>query len=440
MAEENPPDKSDTTSPETGQNRMCLGGRFNPGDLKTVKLKKTKKSQEQIQKEKTKFAKQLCEDANDYYRLVKETYFENYYEKIKDLTFATEYIELSKDDCKTLMNLHQEYLKWDKEQTDAQQQQPADDEKEKKDEDKTGIPGIVIKEYNYDRSAVQALIDKIDAIKKAKQWKHIFIRMSIRSPKDAALTSPKFSTILKREYESLHKFQGKQAPKQLAVSGGDRDEIWDINQRVIACYRAQTFALSCDAGQEAIDLLVRSPRIQGDMKSYAIDGEYEQKFQLIVRDFQFFDVSFEFRTFIYNKKMTGLTQYNDLCYFDDLVQFQAEIVAKVQQFVNDVIARIQLDSFVLDIVLVDADYDGKSEWPPLNKERLQKLKVMIIEINPMAEFAGGGLFEWNKDKDVLLGQKPFEFRMQTKLSSYITADLMPEWHPFIFGNNKKLIK
>jgi len=107
---------------------------------------------------------------------------------------------------------------------------------------------------------------------------------------------------------------------------------------------------------------------------------------------------------------------------------------------NDVIERIELESFVLDIVLVDVDYDGKSEWPPLNKERLDKLKVMIIEINPLAEFAGGGLFEWNKDKDVLLGDEPFQFRMQTQLSSYITADLMPEWHPFIFGDTKKLIK
>jgi len=158
--------------------------------------------------------------------------------------------------------------------------------------------------------------------------------MSIRSPKDAALTAPKFTKILSREYESLQKFQGKEAPKELKVTGGDRNEVWDVNQKVIACYRAQTFTLACDNGQEAIDLLVRSPRIQGDMKSYAIDGEYKQKFQLIIRNFQFFDVSFEFRTFIYKKKMTGLTQYNDLCYFDDLVQFKQEIINKVQKCVQ----------------------------------------------------------------------------------------------------------
>ena len=91
---------------------------------------------------------------------------------------------------------------------------------------------------------------------------------------------------------------------------------------------------------------------------------------------------------------------------------------------------------MLDIVFVDDEFDGRSECPPLSKERLHKMKVVIIEINPLAEFAGGGLFEWNKDKDVLLGDKPFEFRVQTKLSSFLTADLMPEWHPFVFGRSK----
>ena len=429
---------SEKPGPKPGQSRTCLGGRFSPNELQSIKLKKTKKSKRQKQKEETKLAKQLCENADDYYKLVKETYFENYYDKIKHLTFDTDYIELTKDDCKILMNLHKQYIKWDK-----QQENNNDDDDEKKNKNKNDnndLPGIIINEYEYDRKDVMTLIDKINKMKKDKDWNHIFIRMSIRSPKDAALTSCKFTKILQREYKSLQKFQGIEPPKELLISGGERNEIWNINQKIIACYRAQTFALACNNGKEAIDLLVRSPRIQGDMKSYAIDGEYKQKFQLIIRNFQFFDVSFEFRTFIYKKKMTGLTQYNDLCYFDDLVKFKQDIINKINKFVNNVIDLIELESFVLDIVLVDINYNGKSEWPPLNKERLNKLKVMIIEINPLAEFAGGGLFEWNKDKDVLLGDKPFEFRMQKKLSSYIYSDLMPQWHPFIFGNNKKIIK
>ena len=37
----------------------------------------------------------------------------------------------------------------------------------------------------------------------------MFIRMSIRSPKDAALSSPRFQSILNREFRSLEKQFGK---------------------------------------------------------------------------------------------------------------------------------------------------------------------------------------------------------------------------------------
>jgi len=262
--------------------------------------------------------------------------------------------------------------------------------------------------------------------------------MSIRSPKDAALSSEKFRTILKREYLSLRKLQGKIPPEDLLIKGttktNTREWIWDYNQRIVACYRAQTFALACENGKEALALLVKSPRIQGDMKSY-IDGTYKQNFQLVVRQFEYFDVSFEFRTFIFKGKMTGLTQYNDLCYFGDLVKFKDEIIKKLSGFVEMSVKKLGMENMVLDVVMVDPHYNVKEEWPPLTLERLQKLEVKIIEVNPLAEFAGGGLFEWNKDKDVLLGEKPFEFRMQTSLSAYTGADLMDEWKPFVLAEN-----
>eukprot|EP01084_Bolivina_argentea_P112039 199840_1 len=148
--------EKEKTKKESGQNKMCLGGRFDPSELKSVKLKKRKKDKDQVQKEKTKFAKQLCETADDYYRLVKETYFENYYEKIKDFTFETDYIELSKDDCKILMNKHEEYIKWDKQKTE---QKGDNDNKQDEKDEKDEIIGIKINKYDYDRKHVQTLID-----------------------------------------------------------------------------------------------------------------------------------------------------------------------------------------------------------------------------------------------------------------------------------------
>ena len=38
-----------------------------------------------------------------------------------------------------------------------------------------------------------------------------------------------------------------------------------------------------------------------------------------------------------------------------------------------------------------------------------------VEINPFAEFAGGGLFDFIADRHVLDGKAPFEFRVRTAL-------------------------
>ncbi|ETO29123.1 hypothetical protein RFI_08001, partial [Reticulomyxa filosa] len=350
------------------------------------------------------------------------------------------------------------------------------DEKDKANEEKT----VSRESYQTDLSKLQHLHDAITAIMTKEKWRQIFVRMSIRSPKDAALSSQK-----------------ETPPSDLNIKGlsktSTREWIWAYNQRIIACYRAQTFALACENATEALMMLVKSPRIQGDMKSY-VDGTYQQKFQLVVRQFEYFDVSFEFRTFIYKGKMTGLTQvsltytyacymhacvrahahiaiyctfllfffpllplfykkkkflicmytfffvatwdqYNDLCYFGDLVKYKDEIAKKLNAMIEVSVKKLEMENMVLDIVLVDPDYNVKDEWPPLTLERLEKLQVKIIEVNPLAEFAGGGLFEWNKDKDVLLGEKPFEFRMQTSLSAYTGADLMDEWKPFVLAEN-----
>lgn len=40
----------------------------------------------------------------------------------------------------------------------------------------------------------------------------------------------------------------------------------------------------------------------------------------------------------------------------------------------------------------------------------------MVELNPFGEFASAGLFKWEvaHDKEVLLGTKPFEFRIATE--------------------------
>jgi hypothetical protein len=64
---------------------------------------------------------------------------------------------------------------------------------------------------------------------------------------------------------------------------------------------------------------------------------------------------------------------------------------------------------------------------------LDSLTCFIVELNPLAEFAGSGLFDWVRDKPVLLGVKPFEFRVQESVPNFkfLRHQLTPSWRRFV---------
>ena len=110
--------------------------------------------------------------------------------------------------------------------------------------------------------------------------------------------------LFSKNEKKTKKTQGIEPPKTMKNVSKD---AWLMNQKMIACYRAQTFGLAVESGKEALDLIARSKRIQGDFQSL-LDGEYQTDFQFILRHFIFFDVSYEFRCFVYQNKLTGITQ------------------------------------------------------------------------------------------------------------------------------------
>lgn len=73
--------------------------------------------------------------------------------------------------------------------------------------------------------------------------------------------------------------------------------------------------------------------------------------------------------------------------------------------------------------------------------------VFVIEINPFAEFAGTGLFDWIKDKKLLMGQRQkdddtvsdnisnTEFRYHKQCPNVYSAlgNMAPEWRAFVKG-------
>lgn len=60
----------------------------------------------------------------------------------------------------------------------------------------------------------------------------------------------------------------KQVFDETLESLANEPDSTDENNRLIALYQASTQALCCKSGKDAVDLLVTSSRIQGDLSEY----------------------------------------------------------------------------------------------------------------------------------------------------------------------------
>merc|ERR1712130_771496 len=295
--------------------------------LKQLEEKKNAlKKAEVSRKENTGPQEMIMKETEDYYRMLKETYFEAYYDQIEEYTFKSVIIPMTIDDTKALMDAHTKFM----DGTD--------------------------KEVNL--KVVDAKIDEgIKLIReKANKNCKVFVRLSSRSPKDAIYHLESFPTLIQ---EKLSSFESDQE---------------DLYSKLHAFYMASTEIMAVSNGREATDLMGRSNRIQGDMEEA---------------------VKNELRGFVYKGIFTALTQYNNLAYFPEHIDGKAEVEEKVKSFVKVFIKAMEsvLDSFVMDIVVDDAG------------------KVWVVEVNPFGEMAGSCLFEWSRDRAILMGREPFQFRI-----------------------------
>lgn len=326
------------------------------GELKAgnVSLKKV------TTKEAPKIQHQICANSEDYKRLMEETYMEEYWEEIKDYTFASEFLPLPRDYAQDLMNAYGNY------------------------ESKGEFNGLNTENLQNLAQQIDEAIIKLRNETNMKEEDGIFIRLSSRSPKDAVTEVSGLTDLFDKELEWVLEREQSSG----CVTG-------QLNQRLHACYRASTYIMCVQSGERAIELLCKSKRIQGDFVRYLEDKS--AVFNCIIREFRKFNLHLEFRGFVYNKELTGLTQYNDTCYFPMLHAEKEQIQTIIIDAFNEMKSQIPLEHYVCDFVLCG---DNPEEYT-----------FHIIEINPFAEFAGTGLFNWTKDKQKLMGNGEFEFRM-----------------------------
>eukprot|EP00026_Physarum_polycephalum_P011538 Phypoly_transcript_11772.p1 GENE.Phypoly_transcript_11772~~Phypoly_transcript_11772.p1 ORF type:complete len:347 (+),score=55.63 Phypoly_transcript_11772:89-1129(+) len=345
-------------------------------DLSKVKLRKTE----------TKESKApnvvLCATSEDYSRLMHETYIEQYIEIIKPWTFKSQFIQLSREALELLISFHQKFSKDPGTRSDFRNNEP-----------------------------LINLAKQIDEAKKEMGVDGIFVRLSSRSPKDAALLLPDFASLYQKEIEDVRKENNAVCASDASLAPNS-----ETNTKLHALYRASTVALRASDGLSAIDLLITSKRIQGDLEQAL---QQKEAFNVVVREFIFFDVKYEFRGFVYGKKMTAITQYNELVYFPLLLLQKEKIQKKILEFFNNELMPklTSLSNYVIDFILI---------------EKGDSFDTYIVELNPFAEFAGGGLFSWVSDLDVLMGKKPLEFRLVTQpASDYMLKTMYNDFSKFI---------
>merc|ERR1712080_103238 len=307
-------------------------------EQRKVVLKKT----EAIKKESENIEELIVKYEADYYRLMKETYFEEYYSLIEEFTFKSMILPLSLQEIQDITKAHKEFKA---EGTNS-----------------------------YDLTSIESKVDEgIARIRDKTQTDcQVFIRLSSRSPKDAIYHLEKFPKLYQ---EKLSEFEDEE----------------DVFSKLHAFYKASTEVLSVSKGEQATDLLRKSERIQGDLEACL---ENKETMQLIVREFVQFPVKNELRGFVYNGFLTALTQYNNIAFFPHTKQDKEEVEERVKDFMEKLIQEMKpsLSSFVVDIVI---DLESR---------------VWAVEINPFGELAGSCLFSWSKDRSILTGVSPFEFR------------------------------
>eukprot|EP00467_Chlorarachnion_reptans_P020011 CAMPEP_0114506012 /NCGR_PEP_ID=MMETSP0109-20121206/11182_1 /TAXON_ID=29199 /ORGANISM="Chlorarachnion reptans, Strain CCCM449" /LENGTH=343 /DNA_ID=CAMNT_0001684535 /DNA_START=112 /DNA_END=1143 /DNA_ORIENTATION=+ len=333
---------------------------------------------------------------------------EEYWEEIKFLSFPSAFIDLDTDTSQAIL--------------EARKPEEKEFDSLKAVEESTALMGLA---------------SKINTVKKEKGWDEIFVRLSSRSPKDAAFSESRFGKIYEMEQQFIIEWD-----RRNKVS---TEESPRFNNRLRAMYRASTFCLCVDNGVEAVRLLVESNRIREDLSDFIKNSSKrnnENRFNLIVRKFARFDPEMEFRAFVHKKKLTAITQYNDLCYFPSVHRNFKKISARLMdEYKQKLWEKLPLESCVLDLVLCpkDADNESKTDGRKVYNKYvfdLECLELKVIEINPLAEFAGSGMFAWEnpKDKRTLLGldQKDdtdVEFRYRTKVPSlgWVKTNITKKW-------------
>ena len=171
-----------------------------------------------------------------------------------------------------------------------------------------------------------------------------FAKTSSRSAKDAC--------VFKRDFLEIYK-------NELSKSPDPSQE----NSRIIALLTTAFLALRVTSASDVLSMFIVSERIYQDMLlATEVQNSSDSLFKenIILRPFIPIDVDMEFRGFVFQQRLTCLSQYNYLIYSQRLCQWKDNILEKIISFFNQIIKTklhtYKANDYVIDFALTK---DGK---------------------------------------------------------------------------------
>eukprot|EP00128_Syssomonas_multiformis_P015757 Colp12_sorted_trinity150504_noHs@22949 len=226
-----------------------------------------------------------------------------------------------------------------------------------------------------------------------------FLRLSDRSPKDG---EPLDRKSVMRKYES-----------ELADLKTKYPEIAETaNLKMCAIGRVNY--LQVQTGADAMSLVLTSERVFSDCLDFL---QYGEPVMIALREFEpELTLENEFRAFIYQGKLTAISQYDHYTYYPSLAerkQHLQELIVKEWSRLHPLVGE---DSYTIDFGYLPS-----------------RDVVKMIEISPFLPCTGSACFSWKKDWELLHGRTSDEiiFRVNESarhgIDDLIEANWVDRW-------------
>lgn len=199
------------------------------------------------------------------------------------------------------------------------------------------------------------------------------------------LTVGSFKELHEEIISKINELGGKVFPKLNWSS--PKDAKWIMPGNTIRCDHVNDIYLLLNSSDHIVDDLdspfleiTNNPGQQQQLKEEIVLPLVD--YELVLTKWQDINPALEFRAFIKNNKIIGISQ-RDLNHYEFLNDLKEELHEKIEIFLNDEIipklSSIQLSKYIIDLYIPR----------PFNK-------IYIIDINPFSRKSDSLLFTWNE--------------------------------------------